>query len=257
MKSRTKNLGLAGLILGSSVFSGCVSNADNLYRNGQIDAQQHAQMKAAENQRDDGLVFTLLGGLVGLNGIKTGNTQRIFAGGVMKDYGIAQASTPNTNVIVNNNLNNINSDSAPYIPKVEYRMPDWKVSNLVEDKPLLLKSRIESAGDITATVSNYFIDINKNGKPDYPQEFTGLKTVYLPGEQITLTTFSDNPSELALKVYDASGKVVDSSSSSGKPLSRKFKGKHGVYRAEFECDGKPTGNLTFEINPDKLRFEKR
>lgn len=263
MKSRAKNPGLLGrLVLGGAVatlpfLSGCVSNADNLYRSGQINAQQHAQMKAAENQRDEGLIFTALGTLMGLNGIRTNNIERAFVGESMRNYGIAQASADNTNVVVNNNLGNPQNSSTPYIPQVEYRMPDWKVAALVEDKPLVLRTRNDVAGDITAAVSNYFIDINKNGQPNYPEEFTGLRTVYLPDEDVTLTVFSDKPSELTLKIYDNSGKVVESDSSSGKPLSRKFRGREGVYRAEFECNGKIAGNLAFEINPNKLRFEKR
>ncbi len=254
MRSSARKLGLASVILGASIVSGCVSNADNLYRSGQIDAQQHAQMKAQENQRDDGLVLTALGALIGMNGIKTGNAQRVFAGDALKDYGVAQAgssnvyvSTPTTQPVAN----------ASYVVPQSIKMPDWKVASRVEDKPLILNSRSKTAGEISAVVSNYFIDINKDGNPEYPKEFRGLRTVYLPEEDITLTLFSERPSELALTIYDSSGSVVDSASSSGKPLSKKFRGKDGSYRAEFKCEGNPIGDLAFEINPDKLRFEKR
>lgn len=255
MKSRAKNLGLTGLILGASIFSGCVSNADNLYRNGQINAQQHAQMKAAESQRDDGLLFTALGTLIGMNGIKTGNAQNVFAGGVMKDYGIAQTSADNTNVYVSNAPQTVAHSN--YVPEVKIQMPDWKIAQKASDEPLVLKVNDESAGNVFAVVSNYALDLKKDGKFDYPEDFRGLKRTYLPREDITLSLVTEKTSELAVKVYDSSGREVYSDSVSGTSLSPKFKGNDGKYRAEFSVGKSSVGNLAFEINPNKVRFEKR
>ncbi len=256
MKSRAKNLGLTGVILGASIFSGCVSNADHLYRTGQINAQQHAQMKAAESQRDDGLVLTLLGGLMGTNALKTGNAQQAFAGDVIKDYGMAQASANNTNVYVSNSPQTVAPTS--YIPEVTVQMPDWKVSSVgSREEPLFLRTGNESSGGIVAVVSNYAFDLKKDGKLDYPEDFRGLKRMYLPGEDITLSLVTEKPSELAIKVYDSKGKEVYSDSIIGNSLSKKFKGDNGKYRAEYLFGKSSLGNLEFEINPDKVRFEKR
>lgn len=255
MKSRAKNLGLMGLILGSSIFSGCVSNADNLYRTGQINAQQHAQMKAAESQRDDGLIFTALGTLMGLNGIRTGNVERAFAGESMRNYGIAQASANNTNVYVSTAPQQVAPSS--YIPEVQVQMPEWKITKGISEEPLFLESRSEITGKVFAVISNYALDLKKDGKLDYPEDFRGLKRTYLPGEDITLSLIGEKTSELTVRVYDQSGREAYSDSASKSSLSSKFKGDNGKYRAEFYLGKSSIGNLEFEINPDKVRFEKR
>jgi hypothetical protein len=252
MKSRAKNLGLAGVILGSSIFSGCVSNADHLYRTGQINAQQHAQMKAAESQRDEGLIFTALGTLMGVNGIKTGNAQNVFAGSAIKDYGIAQASANNTNVYVSNSPQTVAPTS--YIPEVTVQMPDWKIVDKMKDTPLVIQREYELPKDkVTATISNSFYDFNRDGSLEYPSEFSGLKSVYLPGEQITISLFSTQNRELEIRVNSKEAKKEN-----GARTSKTFVNlPEGRHVAEFYVDGERLGALDFKVDSRKLEFNKR
>lgn len=256
MKSRARNPGLLGrLVLGGAVatlpfLSGCVSNADNLYRTGQITAQQHAQMKAAENQRDDGLVFTVLGTLMGMNGIKTGNVDRAFVGESMRNYGIAQASADNTNVVVNNNLGTNPNVPTPYIPQVEYKMPDVKIVGKTLDTPLV----IQRDDGLIAVISNSCYDFDRNGIIEYPGDFSGLKSVYLPGEQITLSLVSGKNRNLEIRV---GGKTVikQDAGNISKIYSGEFpEGKHTV---EFYVDNRSLGSLDFQVNSKKMEFSRR
>ncbi len=82
MKSRTKNLGLAGLILGSSVFSGCAVNDSSLL----------------------GMGLSALG-------VHKGNPVAQAVGSQLANYGASQAGANSTNVYVN--------DENAMVPMVE------------------------------------------------------------------------------------------------------------------------------------------
>lgn len=257
--------GLAGLVLvgASSLMSGCRTGADQRYNSGLTTPQQYAQEKQAENNYNDGLALSLLGGLIGARGVQVGNPGAVVFGNALSQHGASQASAPN--IVVNNN------PGLPYQnqlvqPNYQIPVPQGPRVTLIEapnQEPLVLRKSIEDI-DCVAVVSNYSKDFNGDGEFHYPEDFGGMKRVYLPTEKVTLSLTSQKPTSMRIEVLGVDGKVIESFEGKGPYLGRDYNSgmskrlpSESRYAGVFYVNGSLLGKLEFEVTEKKWEFVQK
>ncbi|MGV8142886.1 MAG: hypothetical protein ACP5NS_04635 [Candidatus Pacearchaeota archaeon] len=254
----------AGAILAGSVgLGGCRTGADQRFNAGLTTPQQYSQEKQVENNYNDGLALTLLGGLIGARGAQINNPGAVVFGNALSNHGAAQVSA--LDVLVNNNPGPVYSPpivSGPY----EVPVPQGPRVTLIESSnqdPLVLKRNIGGI-DCVAVVSNYSKDFNGNGEFNYPEDFGGMKRVFLPSEKVTLSLVSEKQMPLKIEVIGSNGKVIESFESHGKYLGREYNSEisgrlpaESNYSGVFYVGGDLVGKLEFGVTERKWEFVQK
>ena len=279
MVDRFRN-GLAGLvILGASAgLGGCATGATARYNSGLTTYEQYVQEKNAENRYNDVLGFGLLGGLIGARGVQLGKPEAVYLGDALSRHGAAMANSPQ--VIINNPPPN-----RPPVYNLTTQIPVVNPVNvtLVEQprgEPLVIRVEKERLGMVTAVISNYCKDFNGDEKFNYPEDYGGMKRVFLPSEKITLSLASSNSADnLRIELLGADGRKIDSVEGKGFYLCKEYNLRENIFAAgtggttsaassaggsfagafggTFYVNGKFLGKLEFMVSDKKWEFVQK